>query len=100
MPSLHFGWDLLVGIALATLATTWWPRCVGVAMPVAMAFAIVATANHFVIDVVAGGTLAMVGLAAAIHLQPTIRDVQREPRRTRSGSSSGRPERGTPHALK
>jgi hypothetical protein len=40
-----------------------------------MAFAVVATGNHFVVDVVAGGALALIGLAAAIHLQPSVRDV-------------------------
>jgi hypothetical protein len=92
MPSLHFGWDLLVGIALATVAASWWLRCVGVAMPVAMAFAVVTTGNHFVLDVVAGGALALVGLLVATHLQPSIRDpFPRARRRAAAGeATSGR----------
>jgi hypothetical protein len=74
MPSLHFGWDLLVGIAIVQRATTWRLRIVGLAMPVAMAYAVVATANHYVLDVVAGGALALVGVAVAIRLQPNVDD--------------------------
>ena len=36
------------------------------AMPVLMAFAVVATANHYIVDVVAGVTLVMVGHAVAL----------------------------------
>ena len=54
MPSLHSGWDLLVGIAIVTAATTVWLRVVGVLLPASMLLAVVATGNHFVLDVVAG----------------------------------------------
>ena len=66
MPSLHYGWDLLVGIAIVTAATTTWLRVVGWLLPVAMVLAVIATANHFVLDVVAGVALALVGHAAAL----------------------------------
>ena len=69
MPSLHVGWDLLVGISIATAATSVALRVVGVLLPVLMAWAVVATANHYVVDVVAGITLALVGYAAALLLQ-------------------------------
>ena len=69
MPSLHYGWDLLVGIAIVTAATTTWLRVVGWLLPVAMAWAVVATGNHFVLDVVAGALLALVGHAAALGLE-------------------------------
>ena len=69
MPSLHYGWDLLVGIAIVTAATTTWLRVVGWLLPVAMAWAVVATANHFVLDVLAGALLALVGHAAALGLE-------------------------------
>lgn len=66
MPSLHAGWDLLVGISIATAAGTLLLRVVGCVLPVLMAFAVVATANHYVIDVAAGLVLAMLGYAAAV----------------------------------
>ena len=67
-PSLHFGWDLLIGLALVTNARSHAARALGVAMPVAMAIAVVMTANHWIIDVVAGGAIALLGLAIATWL--------------------------------
>jgi len=66
MPSLHFGWNLLVGIVLFAAFTCLAVRVFAVAMPIAMAFAVVATANHFVLDVVAGMLVVAVGLALAL----------------------------------
>jgi hypothetical protein len=63
MPSLHFGWNLLVGIALFGATTRLAVRAVAVATPLAMALAVVVTANHFVLDVLVGGCVVLVGLA-------------------------------------
>lgn len=57
MPSLHVGWDLLMGIAIAVAARRTLVKALGVAMPVAMVLAVVLTANHYIIDVVAGAAL-------------------------------------------
>ncbi|HTW13859.1 MAG TPA: phosphatase PAP2 family protein [Nocardioides sp.] len=78
LPSLHAGWDLLVGIAIAT-ATSWTAlRLLAGLLPVLMAYAVVATANHYVLDVVAGMLLALAGYAIALW---------RERRIDRAGSS-------------
>jgi hypothetical protein len=69
MPSLHSGWDLLVGIAIVTAASSTVLKVVGFAMPGLMAFAVVATANHFLVDVVAGIALVLVGHAVALWLE-------------------------------
>ena len=89
MPSLHFGWDLLLGLAIIhafwlsrrqALAETrlrgasgrWWfwvAVAVGVALPVLQVFSITLTANHFLLDAVAGGIVALMGIAAAVALQ-------------------------------
>ncbi len=69
MPSLHSGWDLLVGIAIVTAASSLVLKAVGLAMPVLMAFAVVATANHYLVDVFAGVALALVGHAVALRLE-------------------------------
>ncbi|KAK1493066.1 integral membrane protein [Colletotrichum cuscutae] len=63
MPSLHFGYSLLIGLTVATLPlpsirSRPWKRfaivAVGMAYPALILTAIVATANHFVLDAVAG----------------------------------------------
>ncbi|MEZ4502936.1 MAG: phosphatase PAP2 family protein [Dehalococcoidia bacterium] len=62
MPSLHVGWNLLIGIALAHNIRGWAPRVIGWLSPFAMAFAAVSTANHFLVDIVAGASLALFAL--------------------------------------
>jgi hypothetical protein len=68
MPSLHFGWNLIVGIAIVRHAATPLGRLIGFLLPAAMFAAIVLTANHYILDGVFGGIVAMVGLAAALAL--------------------------------
>jgi PAP2 superfamily len=68
VPSLHFGWNLLMGIAWAGLAGSTAARLFGLLMPVLMLAAIVLTANHYVLDGVAGGVIALIGLAVGTHL--------------------------------
>lgn len=62
MPSLHAGWNLLAGVALYGAASRRWLRVVAVLGPIAMAFAVVLTANHYVLDVVVGAAVALTGL--------------------------------------
>ncbi|WP_457208279.1 phosphatase PAP2 family protein [Nocardioides sp. P5_C9_2] len=69
MPSLHSGWDLLVGMAIFAAATSVALKVVGLVMPVLMGLAVVATANHYVVDVIAGVTLALIGQAVALWLE-------------------------------
>jgi membrane-associated phospholipid phosphatase len=73
MPSLHFGWNLLVGIILFTATRSLVVRLFAVLMPAAMAFSVVATANHWVLDVVAGAAVVLVGLFIATRLPGTHR---------------------------
>jgi hypothetical protein len=58
MPSFHAGWNLILGVELFRSTRHLALRAFAVAMPAAMAFAVVATANHYVLDVV-GGALAV-----------------------------------------
>jgi membrane-associated phospholipid phosphatase len=58
MPSLHVGWDLVMGLAVWTAGRRLWLRIAAVAMPAAMTAAVVLTANHYLLDVVAGVALA------------------------------------------
>ena len=64
IPSLHFGWNLLMGIALVRETRHPLLRALGWAMPVPMAFATIATANHYVLDVLVGGALVVAALIA------------------------------------
>lgn len=57
MPSLHVGWDLLIGLAVLAAARRPLVKALGVFMPVAMFVAVVLTANHYIIDAVVGAAL-------------------------------------------
>lgn len=79
VPSLHFGWNLLVGLAWVRVGRGRGATLAGVAMPIGMAWAVVVTANHWVFDVVAGGAVAMTGWLSA--------HIWRRRRRTPGGTS-------------
>jgi hypothetical protein len=68
-PSLHVGWNIVVGIVLLMTTAHLVVRVFAVASPLAMGFAVVATANHFVVDVVAGVLVVLVGLAVALAIE-------------------------------
>ncbi|MFI6929405.1 bifunctional glycosyltransferase 87/phosphatase PAP2 family protein [Streptomyces sp. NPDC050287] len=61
MPSLHFGWSLWCGIVIAALAPKWWMKALGLLHPLFTASAIVATANHWVLDAVGGAVIVGAG---------------------------------------
>jgi hypothetical protein len=69
MPSLHYGWAILVGGALFWTAKNPLLRVVGLLMPIAQFLAIVFTANHYVLDAFGGLGAAVLGLLIAIALQ-------------------------------
>ncbi|MGW7042283.1 bifunctional glycosyltransferase 87/phosphatase PAP2 family protein [Streptomyces avermitilis] len=61
MPSLHFGWSLWCGIVIAVLAPRWWMKALGLLHPLFTVTAIVATANHWVLDAVGGAVVVGAG---------------------------------------
>lgn len=65
MPSLHVGWNLLAGIMLFRVLPRGPVRLVPLLSPVLMTMAVVFTANHYVVDVVAGVAVALGGLHGA-----------------------------------
>lgn len=66
MPSLHCAWALWAGLCIFNLAKWTWLRRLGLVYPVCTLFVVVGTANHFVLDGVAGALV--VALAFALHL--------------------------------
>jgi hypothetical protein len=75
VPSLHFGYALLVGAGVATLARRRAVRIAGAIYPAVMLFVIVGTGNHFFFDAVAGAAVlgAAAILARAITAEPAAR---------------------------
>ena len=70
VPSLHFGYAVIVGVTVVRHARRPISRVVGAAYPMFVLFTIVATGNHFFVDAAAGGSVVAVGAAAAFALQP------------------------------
>jgi hypothetical protein len=65
MPSLHVGWNLLMGVAIVKYASHPAAKAFGMVMPLMMYAATILTANHYVLDGLVGSTLALTGLAIA-----------------------------------
>jgi membrane-associated phospholipid phosphatase len=60
MPSLHAADALIVGISLALATRHWWARILWLAWPVWVWFTVMATGNHFWMDVAAGVLVALI----------------------------------------
>jgi membrane-associated phospholipid phosphatase len=65
MPSLHTAYAVAFGVWGVMLTRRWWTRALWALYPALVVFSIVATANHFLLDAVAGALVATVALAAA-----------------------------------
>jgi hypothetical protein len=66
VPSLHFGYALLLGVALAWLARGRAVRAAGAVYPLVVLLVIVGTGNHFLFDALTGAAAALVGMLAAL----------------------------------
>jgi hypothetical protein len=65
VPSLHFGYALIVGVTIAALARRRWVRILGAVYPFVMLAVIVATGNHFFVDAALGGLVALLAWLVA-----------------------------------
>jgi hypothetical protein len=65
MPSLHIGWSLWCMLVLWRFSRRRISRLIGLAYPVLTLIAIVATANHFIIDAAGGIAIVVVGSLVA-----------------------------------
>ena len=68
VPSLHFGYALIVGVTLVALASRPIVRVAGVLYPVVMLVVIVATGNHFFFDAALGAVVVAAGWLVALLL--------------------------------
>ena len=103
MPSLHFGWSLWCAIQMWSFTGLRW-RVAAVAYPTLQILVVVATANHFVLDVVGGavcvlGALGLVTAARYLWLRvrrgsPSPEGTPTPSRRPRGNGRPGRPARG------
>jgi membrane-associated phospholipid phosphatase len=90
MPSFHAGWNVLLGIVVFRATRNSLLRLLAVVGPTAMVLAVVATANHFVVDVVAGIAIACAGLLVMSALERATR------RRTLVRAHEHQPARAVP----
>jgi len=63
MPSLHLGWSIFAAVLICRMTRSRLIRTVAVVYPILTAAIVVTSANHYVMDVLAGSVLALVGCA-------------------------------------
>lgn len=73
MPSLHVGWALWCGVLLFLYASRRWVRWLGVAYPIVISVVVMATANHYLLDVVAGCLVMVLGALAVPAVDRLVR---------------------------
>lgn len=103
MPSLHVGWAVWVAW-VGRLAYRRWVRVLAVAYPVVTTLVVVATANHYLLDAVAGAAVVAFGVHVAgrratprarVPSGPADLPAQRAGTHWSSASASSTPERGS-----
>ena len=65
IPSMHFGYALLLGLTVAWLSRPLPVRLAALAYPSFVLVVIIGTGNHFILDAIAGAAVSAVGLAGA-----------------------------------
>ena len=88
MPSLHTAYALIFGVSGVVLARRWWVRGMWALYPGLVVFSIIATANHFVLDAMAGATVAVIAGTFTMVVLP-----RRSQRRRPPTAAPLRPER-------
>lgn len=69
VPSFHVGWNLLVCIAVCRSTRRRSVRAITVVLPMAMIASVVVTANHWLLDIVAGAAVAAAGIAISAFIE-------------------------------
>jgi membrane-associated phospholipid phosphatase len=76
MPSLHAADSLLIGLMLMSVVRTRWLKPLFLIWPAWVWFSVMATGNHFWLDIVAGVAVALVALAI-VNCRPLFRLARR-----------------------
>jgi len=84
VPSLHFGYALLVGVTIAALSRRRLVQGLALGYPLVMLLVIVATGNHFFFDAAAGA----VTIGAGYVIAKWVDSARREPRRRSAAGSA------------
>ena len=84
MPSLHIAWGVWASVWFARVVRRPWARIAAVAYPVLTSLVILATANHYVLDIAGGLAIAVIGEAVAA-------GVAHRPGRRHTGTVTGPP---------
>ncbi len=102
MPSLHVGWAVWVAWVVVGLSTHRWVRLVAIAYPVVTTLVVVGTANHYLLDAVAGAVVVAVGFRLARHVacRPAGWHLRRPVQSSASGSSTAASARTVPSTLR
>jgi hypothetical protein len=72
MPSMHAGWALWCGFVLIRLGRRTWVRALGAGYPVLTVLVILSTANHYLLDAVAGALIVVATLTASWQLHRSL----------------------------
>ena len=78
MPSLHAADALIVGISMAFVCRHWWAKAVWLLWPAWVWFAVMATGNHFWLDILAGIVVALLA-AVVVYRRPILRRLRPSP---------------------
>ena len=78
MPSLHAADALIVGISMAGVCRHWWSKTIWLLWPAWVWFAVMATGNHFWLDILAGIVVAAIS-AVVIYRKPLWRRLRSAP---------------------
>jgi hypothetical protein len=75
IPSLHVAWAVWVAVAVWSMTSRWWLRALATAHPVITAVTVLATGNHYSLDVAAGVALMAVSYPLLAAGQAVVRSV-------------------------
>jgi membrane-associated phospholipid phosphatase len=78
MPSLHAADALIVGISMALVCRHWWSKAIWLLWPAWVWFSVMATGNHFWLDILAGIVVALIA-AVVVYRRPILRRLRPSP---------------------